>query len=108
MKAQLFSPLSLLKVTKVEPAKAAREHAHGQQEAWTAGHPTAAVQRDAAPGHHTVQMGMRCETLPPGMQDAKETDLDTQALRIGRDRLKSFGRGPETTDRVVLPRAKPA
>jgi hypothetical protein len=42
-----------------------------------------------------MQMRMKSERLSPGMQDAEEADLDTQALGIGRDRLKSFGRSPE-------------
>ena len=42
-----------------------------------------------------MQMGMRGESLSPGMQDAEEADPDTQAPGIGRDRSKSFGRSPE-------------
>ena len=38
-----------------------------------------------------MHMGMRGESLPPGMQDAEEADSRAQVLGIGGNRLQSFG-----------------
>jgi hypothetical protein len=49
-----------------------RPGSSGFEEAGTAGHPTAAVQRDPFTTHHALQMAMSGkvlpQVLPPGMQ----------------------------------------
>src|SRR5215471_1905397 len=40
-------------------------------------------------------MGMRLQSLSPGVQDAEESDLGAQTLRIGRHFQKSRGHGIE-------------
>src|SRR5215471_7283802 len=79
--------VGLLQITQIEFSKATRKNLYWQEEAGTAGHPTAAVPGDATTRHDTVQMGMKIEGLSPRMQDAEEADLRSQVLRIGRHRL---------------------
>jgi hypothetical protein len=61
----------LLQVAEIEFPEAVRQDFYGQEESWTAGHPTAAVQGDSATGHDTMQVGMKIEGLPPRVQDAE-------------------------------------
>src|ERR1700719_324560 len=81
----------LLQIAQIEFSKATRQNFYGQEEARTAGHPTAAVQGDATARHDTMQMGMKVERLSPGMQDAEKADLRSQVLRIGGHRLQGIG-----------------
>ena len=81
----------LRQIAQIEFAETTRQNLYGQEETWTAGHPTAAVQGDATTRHHTMQMGLKIEGLSPGMQDAEKADLRSQVLRIGCHRLQSFG-----------------
>src|SRR5208282_5660454 len=53
-----------------------------QEKARTAGHPMVAVRGNSATGHDTVQVGMKMERLPPGVQDAEKADLRSQVFRI--------------------------
>src|ERR1019366_1303487 len=77
---QLLCRVGVFEITKVELAEAPREHLHRQEEVWTAGHPTAAVHRDSATGHDTVQVRMKIEGLPPRVQDAEKADLRAQVF----------------------------
>ena len=79
---QFACRVGLLQISKVEFPETTRQNFHGQEEAWTAGHPTAAVQGDSATGHDTMQMGMKVERLPPRVQDAEKADLRAQMLGI--------------------------
>src|SRR5215469_9672872 len=87
--------VGLLQVAQIEFPKATRENLYRQEEPWTAGHPTAAVQGDATTRHDTMQMGMKIEGLSPRMQDAEKSDLRSQVLRIGCHRLQGIGGGSE-------------
>jgi hypothetical protein len=40
-----------------------------------------------------MNVGMRLQSLPPGMQDAQEADLRAEALGIGRDLDQCCGAG---------------
>ena len=55
----------VLKRLEQQPAKQAREHPDGQEEAGAAGDPTGAIGGQAAPGHDAVQMRMMDQRLPP-------------------------------------------
>src|SRR5215469_7671649 len=85
----------LLQIAQIQFSKATRQNVYGQEEAWTAGHPTAAVQGDATTRHDTMQMGMKIEGLSPRMQDAEKAHLRSQVLRICRHRLQGIGGSSE-------------
>jgi hypothetical protein len=87
--------VGLLQVTEIEFSEAAHQDTHGQEEAWTAGHPTAAVQGDSPTGRDTMQMGMMSEGLSPTVQDAEKAELRSQMLRIGGNGLQGFRSGAE-------------
>ena len=91
MELQFSGRIGLFQIAEIESPEAPRQYFHGEEEAWTAGHPTAAVQGDSSPGHDTMQMGMSSESLPPGVQDAEKADLRAQVFRICCDRLQGLG-----------------
>ncbi len=76
-------------------AEEAAEDAHGQEEAWPAGLPSASVIGQAAGGDHTVHMGMMDQSLTPGMEDDEETEASTEVARVGGDVLKRPGCGAQ-------------
>jgi hypothetical protein len=76
-----------------QPAEQSREHAHGQEEARSARHPTLAVQRDAAARHDHVDVRMMGQRRAPGVQHGSQADPGAQMLRVGRDRHQRLGRG---------------
>ena len=68
--------------------------------------PASAIGGESAGGNHTVHMRMEQQVLSPGVQDAEETNLRAQMLRVGRN-LEERGRaGPEQQviqhSRIVL------
>ena len=74
-----------------QTAEQAREHAHGQEEAWPAGDPARAVGDEAAAGDDAMQMRMMEQVLAPGVQHGEEADLGAQMLRIGGDGAQGLG-----------------
>src|SRR6516225_1079011 len=54
----------LLQIAQIQFSKATRQNVYRQEEAWTAGHPMAAVQGDATTRHDTMQMGMKLRDCP--------------------------------------------
>ena len=66
-----------------EPAPAGRSR--------PAGDPSAAIRRQPAAGHDTMQMWVVQESLTPGVEDGEEADLRTQMLGVGGDRRQSLG-----------------
>ena len=88
-------------------AEAAREHAHGQEEAGRAGDPARLVGRDAAAGDDAVQMRMVVQRLPPGVQHRDRADLGAEVARVGGDAAQRLRRRAEqdgVDDRLVVER----
>ena len=78
-----------------QPAKQARQHAHGQEEPRPAGDPARAVGRDATARHDAMEVGMIVKVLAPAVQHRDEADLGAEMLGIGGDRAQRLGRRPE-------------
>jgi hypothetical protein len=57
-----------------EAAEQAREHAHGQKEAWLAGDPARPVRRQAAARDNDVDVRMMGQRRAPGVEDGGEAD----------------------------------
>ena len=72
-------------VFEKQTAEQAGEHAYRQKESRTAGDPALTVRADTAARHHTMQMRMKEQVLPPTVQDGEKTDLDTQVFGISSD-----------------------
>ena len=47
--------------------------------------PLVVIRRESPAGHDAVNVGMRLQRLPPGMQDAQESDLRAEVFRSGGD-----------------------
>jgi len=47
--------------------------------------PLAVIRRESPAGHDAVNVGMRLQRLPPGMEDAQKSDLRAEVFRIGGD-----------------------
>ena len=75
-----------------QPAEQAREHAHGQEEAWLAGDPARPVRRQAAAGNDDVDMGMMGQRRSPGVQHGGEADAGAEMFGIGGDGRQRLGR----------------
>ena len=80
---QLSGLVSVLESGQEFAAKQPAQDLHGEQVARPGGDPTAAVRTEPTAGDHTMQMGMKHQILPPGVQDGRDTDLCPQPLRIG-------------------------
>ena len=78
-----------------QPSEQAREHAHRQEEAGPARHPTLAVERDAAARHDHMDMRMMGERRAPGMENRGDADAGAEVLGVGRDNDQGLGRGLE-------------
>ena len=52
--------------------------------------------------HHAMQMGMKQNSLPPGMQDGRKTDLRPEPLRVGGQFEQRLG-GPPEQERIKDP-----
>ncbi len=57
--------------------------------------PPRMVQCQTAGGNDTMNVRMMLEFLVPGVQDAEESDLGTEVLRIAGDLDQRLGTGPE-------------
>ena len=57
--------------------------------------PMTMVRREPARGNHTVNVGMQEQVLPPGMQNADDTNLSSQVFRIGCDFQQGLCAGGE-------------
>ena len=72
----------LLEPFEEEAAEQAGEDANGEEEAGAAGDPEVTLGSDAAAGDDAVQVGVKREHLPPGMQDGEEADLGPEVFGI--------------------------
>ena len=57
--------------------------------------PLGLIWRNTTSGNDAVDMGMKHEVLPPGMQNAEETNLGSKMLGIARHLPKRLGNGAE-------------
>ena len=93
--AQLAGAEGALELVEEESAEAAREDAHGQEEAGPAGDPAVAGGGDAAAGDDAVQVGVELQGLAPRVEDGEEAGFDAEVLGIGGDLAQGAGGGLE-------------
>src|SRR5579885_232014 len=62
-------------------AKNPAQDLHGQEERIPWAHPAVVIRRQPASRNHAVYMGVQQQVLPPGMQNADETDFGAQVFR---------------------------
>jgi hypothetical protein len=74
-----------------EASEAAGEDPDGQKEVGPTGHPSAPIQRRPSGREDTMQMRVRVELLPPGMQHGEAADLGPEVLRIAGNVLERLG-----------------
>ena len=74
-------------------AKDAPEYLPRQDVGRTAGDPARVSGSQTAGGDDAVNVGMKLQTLVPGMENAEEADLGPEVTRIARDLEESLGAG---------------
>jgi hypothetical protein len=79
------------KAFEEEAAEQARQHAHGQEEAWPAGDPARSVRRQAAAGNDDVDVGMMGHRRAPSMEHGGEADARAEMFGIGGDGDEGLG-----------------
>ena len=87
-------------------AKYAAQYFDWKEEAVGRVNPAGMIRRQPSAGHNAVDVGVRLQRLPPGMQDAQEADLRAEVFGIGRDLQQRTGAGVEQEfeeDSLVLP-----
>ena len=83
--------VSLPELFQEPPAEPLREHAHRQEEVWSTGYPTLAVQRDAAGGNDEVQVRVVGERRAPGVEHPGEANAGAEMLGVGGDGDQGLG-----------------
>src|SRR5258708_28991198 len=86
---------SALQTSDKLAAKYAAQYLHRQEESVTWVNPALVIGREATRWNHAMDMRMNLEILPPGMQDAEESDLGAEVLGIGGDLQQNGGPGVE-------------
>ncbi len=71
------------------------QHFHGQEKPVARVDPALVIGPKATGRDHAMDMRMDLEILPPGMQNAEESDLRAQMFGIGRDLQQSRSAGVE-------------
>ena len=69
-------------VVQEEPAKEPREHPHRQEEPGSAANPLGPIGRKAPTADHAVQVRVKKQGLPPGMQHGKKADFGPEVLGV--------------------------
>src|SRR6267378_7997391 len=69
------------------------EHFDGKEEGSARGDPAGVVRSETAGDEHAVDMGMKLQSLIPGMEHAEEADLGAKVARIAGDLQQGFGAG---------------
>ena len=69
------------------------EHADGQEEGRPGGDPSGVIRCEAAGGKDTVDMGMKLQSLIPGVEHAEETDLGAKMSRVASNLTQRLGTG---------------
>jgi hypothetical protein len=80
----------LVEVGQELAPKEAAEDPDGKEEVRGRGYPTRPIGRQAAGGHHAVDVGMVVEVLAPGVEDSEEPDLGPEVAGVG----SHFEQGP--------------
>ena len=81
------------------PAEDAAEKPDRQEEAGRGGNPSGAVKREAAARYDAVDVRMVLEVLSPGVQNAEQSHLGTEVLRVASDFEQRGGAG--TKEQIV-------
>jgi hypothetical protein len=79
-----FAPIEAFQTSAELATKHAAEDFHWQKEAWT--FPMAVVRRQPASWAGAVNIRMKQQILPPGMQNADQADLCARVFRVRRHR----------------------
>ena len=82
---KLVLPVSAFQPRHELSTKYAAQYPDWQEEAIGRANPLVVIRRESPAGHDAVNVGMRLQRLPPGMQDAQESDLRAEVFRIGGD-----------------------
>ena len=69
------------------------EHFDGKEEGAARGDPAGVIRSETAGGKHAVDMGMKLQSLVPGMEHAEEADLGAEMAGIASDLQQGFGAG---------------
>ena len=72
---QLTLAIEILQPLKVQPPKAPREDADGQEEVRPTRHPTGAIRGQATCGQDTMEVGVMVQLLAPGVQHDEAAHL---------------------------------
>ena len=84
MELELSRCVSVLEGGDEFPTEDLAERSHREEEIVLAGaYPVRVVPRQAAGGHHAVNVGMMLELLIPGVEDTEKADLGAEMLGIG-------------------------
>jgi hypothetical protein len=74
-----------------QPTEEPGEYPDRQEEARPAGDPTHAIERQAATGNDTMDVGVMMEGLSPGVENGEHPDLGTEVTWVGGDRAQRLG-----------------
>jgi len=75
------------------PTEHATQHTDRQEEGRATGPPLRPVGRQPTPRHHTVEVGMMVERLPPSMPHREKPDLRPQMARVASHGQEGLGHG---------------
>src|SRR6266567_2147518 len=93
---QLLTTVETLEAGDELAPEDSAEHLHGEKKAGIARmHPTAVIVRDASRRDDAVNMRMGEQILSPGVENAEDTDLRAEVLRIRRNFQEGGGSGGE-------------
>ncbi len=85
--------MSRIQLFEEHPLEVSRQHAHGQEEAGFAGHPSGSIGGQSAAGDDAMQMGVMGQGRTPGMEYGDKSQACTQAFGIGGDGEQGRGGG---------------
>ena len=93
--SQLFLPMSAPQSIDKLPPENLAERLNGQEERVQRMDPSLFVRRDSAAWNDAVNVGMEQQVLPPRVQDAEETSLGSEMLRVACHFTEGFGNRAE-------------
>ena len=82
--------ISLLEQGQHLAPEQAAEHAHGQEEAGSAGDPAGVIEGESTGGNQAMQVRMVAQILTPGVEYGKYPDACTEMARISGDGEQGF------------------
>src|SRR5262249_37523462 len=89
--AQTFLSKGILQSLNELAAEDDLEHIPGQEKSVRPLDPACAAGREPTGRNDAMNVRMKQQVLPPGMQNAEEADLRAKMLRIGGDLDEGFG-----------------